>query len=410
MSRRNNQHYWLNENNPSANMGQAQQPSTPPWQADQQMQPADDDVANDPQFPDMPEEDEDEDDFNVWKIKYVKDSIKGDANQLSQKLLMVRDRDLTAIQSKFVEDNLDICLLRQNSNVLKASNEVRRLLKQDFDRAYPATTIVKHINESLEKNPLLNEIYLKFLGLGGGKGDAHRKFVASLIGAVQVGSGGQNEDLIYEEQDYSIRISTRLNARWGDVNIGKWHLRDDDPDRYLKDAEVDRLEGGSPEERDVLRRRVIIESIAETYRERAFIINVIMPDGTICHLGWDLGNSLRNAFLDGKIIVRSSKNDSREAFIDQNGTTIAIPSLHVYYVKDAEGLDEHGKSATEELEFLTYRDGALYLTAQLDLIKEASMTMHGMIYKESLWNGNPSDIKKIMRCVPGLPEVLLRTC
>jgi hypothetical protein len=248
------------------------------------------------------------------------------------------------------------------------------------------------------------------LGLSGAKGDQHRKFIAALVGGVQVGSGGQNEDVIFEEQDYSIRISTRFNARWGDVNIGRWYLREDDPERYLKQPELDRLEGGSPEEKDVLRRRVVIESIAEAYRERAFIINVVGQDGTVYHLGWDLGTSLKAAFLDGKLVVRTGDNDTKEAFIDEEGSLITVPNMNIYYVKESGQLDKTGKPEIEEVEFIAHRDGILYLVAQLDLIKESASALQGFMYKETLWQGNPSDILKIMRCVPSSPEILLRQC
>lgn len=371
--------------------------------------PGEDDISNDPQYPDMPEEEEG-DDFEIWKIKFVKESIKGDPNVLANKLFSVRDRELSPSQNKFVEDNIDICFLRQNANILQISNEIRKLIKRDFDRTNPATTLIRHITESLDKSPLLNEIYIKLLGLGGAKGDQHRKFIGSLVGAVQVGSGGQNEDLIFEEQDYSIRISTRMNARWGDVNIGRWYLREDDPERYLKPAELDRLQGGSPEEKDVLRRRVVIESISEAYRERAFIINVVGQDGTVYHLGWDLGNSLKAAYLDGKLVVRTGDNDTKEAFIDEEGSVITVPNMNIYYVKEGGEIDRNGRPEIEEMEFISYRDGVLYLVAQLDLIKEASSTLQGISYRDTLWQGNPSDILKLMRCVPSSPDILLRQC
>lgn len=384
-------------------------PDTPPIDMSVNKQSGED-ISDDPQHPDMPDENGGDEGFTIWKIKYVKESIKGDPNVLIQKILAVRDRELEPVQRKFVEDNLDINFLRQNSNVLAASNEIRKLIKKDFDRTNPATTLTRHITETLEKQPLLNEVYIKLLGLSGAKMDQHRKFVAALLGAVQVGSGAQNEDLVFEEQDYSIRISTRFNARWGDVNIGRWYLREDDPERYLKHAELDRLEGGSPEEKDVLRRRIVIESISEAYRERAFIINVVGTDGTVAHLGWDLGNSLKSAFLDGKLVVRTQDNDNKESFIDEEGSIISVPNLSIYYVKEGQQIGMKGKPEIEEIEFITYRDGMLYLSAQLELIKEASQTLQGITYKESLFQGNPSDILKISRCVPSSAEVLLRNC
>lgn len=392
---------------PGDPMGQ----NTPPsgGMATDQDSNEEEDISQDPQYPDMPPQ-EDKDDFEVWKIKFIKESIKGDPNVLKNKILTVRNRELSPYQHKFVEDNLDIVFLRENANVLQVSNEIRKLIKKDFDRTNPATTLTKHITETLQKSPMLNEVYIKLLGLSGAKGDQHRKFVAALIGGVQVGSGGQNEDLIFEEQDYSIRVSTRFNTRWGDVNIGRWFLKEDDPERYLKHAELDRLSGGSPEEKYVLRRRVVIESIAETYMERAFIINVVGQDGTVYHLGWDLGNSLKAAYLDGKLVVRTGDNDTKEAFIDEEGSIITVPNMNIYYVKEGSDLDKNGKTQIEEIEFISYRDGVLYLVAQLDLIKEAASTLQGITYRDTLWQGNPTDILKVMRCVPSSPEILLRQC
>lgn len=376
---------------------------------DQDAQPTEDDLSDDPEYPEMPEEQEN-DDFEVWKIKYVKESIKGEPNKLTEMILQIRDRELDAYPRKFVEDNLDVNFLRQNSNVFNASMEIRKLIKKDFDRTNPGTSVVNHITSVLDQNPLMNEIYIKMTGLGGSKADQHRKFIAALIGGVQVGSGGSNEDLIFEEADYSIRISTRIASKWGDVTIGRWFLKEDDPERFLKEAELERLDGGSPEERDVLRRRVVLESIASQFMERAFIINIVSPEGTVYHIGWDLGNSLKNAFLEGKLVVRTSDSDTKEAFIDEEGSIIAVPNMDIYYVKEAQSLNDSGKTELEELEFMSHRDGYLYLTAQLDLIKEAAVSLQGVLFRETMFNGNPSDFMRIQRCVPSSPEMLLKQC
>lgn len=381
----------------------------PPTQMTVDDQPGEDDISNDPAFPDMPEEQE-SDHFTVWKMKYVKESIKGDPNTLIQKILDVRDRSLDAADRRFVEDNLDINFLRQNANILEVSNEIRKLIKKEFDRTNPATSVVKHITDTLQKKPLLNEIFVKLLGCGGAKGEYHRKFIASLIGAVQIGGGGETADIVFEEQDYSIPISTRFNSRWGDVNLGHWTLFEDEPERHLKKEELSRLEGGSPEEKDVLRRRVIIESIAKAFNERAIIINVVAEDGTVHHLGWDLGNSLRSAYLDGKLVVRTQEDDTKKAFIDEDGSVISIPNMSIYYVKESGQINERGKPEIEEIEFISYRKENLYLSANLDLIKEAAVTLQGIILRETLWQGNPTDLLKVMRCVPSLPEIILRQC
>lgn len=368
-----------------------------------------DDISDDPQYPDMPEEG-DTDDFEIWKIKYINESIKGDYVKLISMLKEVRDRDLEEIDRKFVEDNLQICFLRMNTNIFTASTEIRKLIKKDLDRTNPATSLLGHISAVLDTSPLMNEVYIKISGLGEAKAAQHRKFMAAMTGSVQVGNGGANEDIVFQEQDFSLRISTRFLSKWGDVNIGRWFLKEDDPRRFLKEAELDRLESGSPEERDVLRRRVVIESIAEQFRERLFIINVVGSDGTIQHLGWDLGTSLKSAFLDGKLVVRAKNSDAKEAFVDEEGSIIPIPNMSIYYVKEQKELDGHGKPRIEELEFLKHRDGILYLSADLALVKEASMSLQGMIVQETPYTGNPTDLLRIRRCVPSSPEIILKQC
>jgi hypothetical protein len=257
---------------------------------------------------------------------------------------------------------------------------------------------------------LLNEVYIKLSGLGDSKGDQHRKLIAALTGSVQVGNGGVNEDLIFQESDYSLRVSTRFLSKWGNVNIGRWFLKEDDPERYLQDAEINRLENGSPEEKDVLRRRVVIESIAEQFRQRSFIINVVSSDGTVQHLGWDFGTSLKNAYLDGKLVVRCKNSDTKEAFINENGSIIPIPNLSIYYIKESNETDSQGNPRVEEIEFIRHKDGVLYLVAQLSLVKEASMSLQGMLIQETPYQGNPADIQRIRRCIPSSPEIILKNC
>ena len=367
------------------------------------------DIHNDPATPDMPEQ-IDEQDFEQWKNTFFKETVKGDVNNLIELISQVRDYDLDSYPRKFVEDNLQVCFLRQNANIDKASKEIRRMIKDDLDQNNPSVSLVNHIINTLGTMPELNNIFIKLKGLLGMKGDLHRKFIASIIGGVQVGTGGNNEDVVYNERDYSIRLSTRYNDKWGKVDIGKWSLREDDPERYLTEPEQRRLEEGSPEEKDVLRRRVVMESIAETFKRRGFIVNVVGQDGTIHTLGWDLSSSLKGAYTDGKLVVRTIQSENSEAMIDDQGAIIPYVDIKIKYMKESGGVDAQGKPATEEHDFMERIDGMLFLTAQFDIIREASSSFTGIVLKETPYTGNPSDLKNLQRCVPSAPEIILRNC
>lgn len=381
--------------------------SQDPNVTNQEQEPVD--VSQDPPAPDMPENQEDQD-FEQWKNLFFKESIKGDINSLLDLIHQVRELDLESYPRKFIEDNLQICFLRQNANVEKASKGIRKLIKENLDKSNPTVSLVNHIDATLQTMPELNNVFIKLKGLLGMKGDLHRKFISSIIGGVQVGTGGNNEDVIYNEKEYSIRISTRYNDKWGKVDIGKWSLKEDDPNKFLTEPEQKRLEEGSPEEKDVLRKRVILESIAELFKKRGFLINVVGEDGTIYTLGWDISGSIKEAYSSGKLIVKMIQNENSEAMISDKGELIPYVDVKIQYCKETGELDEEGKPVNEEIDFLERTDGMLFLTAQLSTIKETSSSFSGMVFKEIPYAGNPSDLKVLMRCVPSAPEILMRQC
>lgn len=375
---------------------------------DQPEQP-EEDVTQDPESPDMPEEEGIEEDFEVWKSNYFKESIRGDAEKLSELISPMRERELEPYQRKFIEDNWNVQLLRMNSNVSEASKQIRKMIRDQLDKNNPATSITNHIVNTLESVQGLKDTYIRMMGYGSSKGELHRKFLAAITSSVQVSSSPDKENIIFNEREYSIKICTRLNSEWGEVAIGSWSLREDDPERYLSEPELKRLSEGSPQERDVLRRRVVIESIAKQFEEMSFIINVVGEDGTIHHLGWDVSNALRGAYAEGRLVVKTVKSENSEAMISDDGSIMPMIDLKVYYVRPSAeiGVEE---SEDDEVEFMERRNGMLFLTAGLPTIKEAAESMQGTEFKEISYSGNPSDLKVLKRCVYSAHDLLMRRC
>ena len=426
---RNNWYYWEAEQplgNMSAGMPETPDntgmPETPdntgmPDNQQQQQQPQQKqpmgqqmpDITQDPQSPDLSDNDNmDNKDFEEWRGEYFDLAIKADTEEMLNNLKQMRDRDLDPTQRKFIEDNIQVMFLREDANIDKASKEIRKLIKDQLDENYPATSLMQHITSALEKIPSLNNVFFKLLGTFGMKGDLHRKFLCSLLCAVQTGGGGSREDIVYSEKNYSIDISTRFSSEWGEMPLGKWSPKMDDPKRYLVEPEIARLKDGSPEERTVLRHRIVLASIAEQFEKRAFLIHVANPDGTINVMGWDVGESIKSGYVDGKLVVRTKTGEPVEAFIDDDGNIIAIPDLHVKFVKDTGKTDDRGKPMTREYPFMERINGMLYFVASLNTIRHMSNSMNGVFFKEIPYNGNPSDIKQLIRAVPSADEILLR--
>lgn len=399
--------------NAAPGMGQNMPMQAPP---DQQQEPgqqrtADDDVTQDPQEPEMSDEQKNDQDFEQWKHEFLQLAIKADTEEMIDAIGAIRDREgLEPSQRKFVEDNLNILLYRRDGTIENVSKQIRKLIKEDLDRTNPGTTIMQHIMSQIEAEPVLGQTLLKLTGTFGWKGELHRKWLAALLGAVQVGGGSKREDLIYNDVDYNINISTRFYTEFGEINIGKWSLLSTDPQKYLQPPELQRLQEGSPEEKQVLRRRVIMESIAAKFKTRAFLINVAGQDGTIYSIGWDLGNCLIDAYKEGKLVVRGKENTDKEAMIGDDGAILPVIDYSIYYVQETGEVDDDGRPESEEVPFMERRDDVLYLKADLDTIRNGSSGMSGIFFKEVPYNGNPSDILKLQRCLPNLPAILDQQC
>jgi len=366
-------------------------------------------MLHEPKEPDMPKDNK-VSDFSSWKNKFFKESIKNDVGTLVQMIMQIRDGELSTYQKKFIEDNLQVCFLRQNANINKASGEMRKKIRDDLDMANPAVSLVNHYTTTLSSMPELVNTFIRISGYYSNKADLHRKYLASLIGAIQVGSGAQQEDIIYNEKTFSIRISTRFNSKFGSIDVGRWVLQQDDPQKYLSDPELEKLDGGAPEEKKVFRHRVIIESIATSFEKRVFIVNVLADNGTLYFVGMDLSNILRSGYDNGVLSVSTFQNDASEALFDAEGNLVTLQDLKIQYQKETGEMDENGNPLKDRTEFLVKRDGVIFINASLETLQDAAGNVNGLSVKELPFNGNPSDLQNLIRCVASTPELVLRNC
>lgn len=362
-----------------------------------------------PNEPDMPKNAK-ASDFSSWKNKFFKESIKNDVATLMQMIMQIRDGELSSYQRKFVEDNLQVCFLRQNSNINKASGEMRKKIRDDLDMANPSVSLTNHFASTLSTMPELINTFMRISGYYSNKADLHRKYIASLTGSIQVGSGAQQEDIIYNEKTFSIRISTRFNSKFGTIDLGRWTLQQDDPQKYLSDPELEKLDSGAPEEKRVLRHRIIIESVATSFEKRAFIVNVLADNGTLYFVGMDLSNILRSGYDNGVLTVATFQNDASEALFNSDGELETLQDIKILYQKETGEMDENGNPLKDKTEFLVKRDGILFINASLETLQDASGNVNGLSVKELPFNGNPSDLQTLVRCVASSQELILRNC
>jgi hypothetical protein len=153
-----------------------------------------------------------------------------------------------------------------------------------------------------------------------------------------------------------------------------------------------------------------MESIADNFKQKSFIINVVENNGTVYLVGLDLATCLSTAYAEGKLSVRAIQSENSEAMIDDDGNLIPFVDLKIKYLYETGEVDENGFPKKAESEFIEKIDGMLFLTANLKTIKESAGSFPGIVVKEIPYNGNPSDLLVIQRCVPSASEILMRSC
>jgi hypothetical protein len=92
------------------------------------------------------------------------------------------------------------------------------------------------------------------------------------------------------------------------------------------------------------------------------------------------------------------------------GNMVVLEDIKIMYEKETGKLNDEGKPLMQEMEFISRKDGMLFVTATIETLKEASSSFQGMIVKEIPYAGNPSEIQSLVRCIPSSTEILLRNC
>jgi hypothetical protein len=153
-----------------------------------------------------------------------------------------------------------------------------------------------------------------------------------------------------------------------------------------------------------------MESIAKEFEERAFLIHCVHTDGTVYALGWDMGSSIKDAYRNGKLVLRGKKNEAKDAMISDTGNIIRLVDVEILFVKETGEMDDNGKPEMIEVPFMERRDSILYLTADIPTMQDAASSLSGMFLREMPYPGNPSEIPILQRCIPDLSQMLNQRC
>jgi len=279
------------------------------------------------------------------------------------------------------------------------------------------TEVFSILSSEIDQYPNITNVLTKLPSFYSMKSDLFRKVVAATMNGIQIGSGGTLEDVFVPigKDGVGIKICTRIYTDFGNVMIGKWNIKFNDPENFLSDSELQKLnDTGSPEEKEVLRKRVVIESVAENFKDRVFMVLIINPeDGTRHEIGFNFAELVRDGWKNGYISVQFKANVGKgDAGVKVDGELIDLQSIDINYVKEnPDELDEEGMPVKEQIELLRQENGLIYLTIMGDEFTSfADAAKAGLFHMSKPFDSGPEELVRIQRCVPTLQEILLKRC
>jgi hypothetical protein len=273
------------------------------------------------------------------------------------------------------------------------------------------------LSNEIEQYPSVVNTFLKMPNFYSMKADLFRKTIAAITNAVQIGTGGTIEDLFIPiaKDGIGIKLCTRIYTGFGNIQIGKWTLEFNDPEKYLSEPELLKLnDSGSPEEKEVLRKRVIIESISESYKDRIFIVFVVNPQtGERHEVGFNFSELVKTGWKEGVISIDFKANVGKgEAGIEIDGNLIDLQEIQISFISEnADQLDDQGLPVKDRIELMKVQNGLLYLTIDEEHWKDfTDKVQEGIFYMSKAFDAGDEELKKTQRCIPDIKEILLRQC
>jgi len=296
--------------------------------------------------------------------------------------------------------------------------------EDDFETERPegtgqvsGTELYSVVSSEIEPYKAITDCLVKLPAFYSMKSDLYRKAMGAMMNGVQIGSGGSLEDLFIPlgEDGVGIKVCTRCYTDFGNIQIGKWNLQFNDPENFLSDAELQKLNNtGSPEEKEVLRKRVVVESIAENFKDKVYLCMIVDPNmGERHEIGFNFAELMRDGWKNGYISIEFKASVGKgEAGVQVDGELIDLQEVQIDYIKEnADKLDEEGKPVKEHVELMEVKNGFLYVTVMGDEFTNfANDAQAGLFYSSKPFDSGPEELLKVQRCVPDIKEILLKKC
>jgi hypothetical protein len=197
-----------------------------------------------------------------------------DKQALESFLKMNAGKDSASSFRTFISSNLSAVSLLEET-VIKESQKVIR-------RGKSAEDMVANLESELTGRNEYKECVQRISALGGNRGNAWRQLIAAMCGGVIVPGPVGSEVHIpigRKKNAESLILRPQAYLGWGAIDLGRVIITSDSSREYLGSEEQSKLIGGAPEEKRVLRNRMVIEAICDQLGNGIYAILVVSEEG-----------------------------------------------------------------------------------------------------------------------------------
>lgn len=303
----------------------------------------------------------------------------------------------------FIAANLSAITLLDESVVVEAQKKIRRGKAADKT----AEELVAAMEQELTERKELAEAVQRISALGSNRGNSWRQLVAALCGGavvpgpiggevqVPIGSKKRGEILILRPQAY---------LGWGAVDLGKVGLTSESPTEYLGGEEQTKLGSGAPEERRVLRNRMVIEAIADQLGGGVYALLVVEQSGS-WHTAYFDSEMFREAYEQGTItVIEPYPQPGGVLAFDADGNIVNTAAWGLSLIDKNSGVVDPatGEKKFDAVQVAESKGERLVYTGDGEQLAELGSS----VYDHS-WTGEPKDLESIRRSVPSARETIM---
>lgn len=307
-------------------------------------------------------------------------------------------KKMTPSQRNFIEINRSTASLLEETIFLNIQKSIVKSIREDtlWETMYDFFDSIPEMNAAIQRLPML----------GPDKNNLYRQIGAALTRGVVV-PGVQGGEVLFFDKEKEIKRSIfQAYSDWGYMKLGKINIKRDSLKEYLTGDEIQKIEKGSPEEKRVLRNRLVIEAIASQLGGITYSILVIDPDSG----NWDAltfdSEWFRSAYEAGQItVIESFEDPDGNLYIDDDYDLVSVNNWGIALLSNEDRAENQTGERVVVKNPIAVLDGTDFIfTISKENAKKLEMDVREFLWKQ----GDVESLREIQKKIPNAKEKIMK--